>query len=68
MMLTAEEFRDAIKAKDEARFDEAFKKFTAECNSCHKAAGLEFINIRVPATSPIITSPLSNEIFEPTLR
>ena len=62
---SAEEFRDAIRAKDGGKFDAAFQKFTAECNNCHKAAGLEFIKIRVPATSPIMTSPLSNESFAP---
>ena len=61
----AEEFRDAIRAKDGVKFDAAFQKFTAECNNCHKGAGLEFIKIRVPVTSPIMTSPLSNESFVP---
>jgi hypothetical protein len=42
---SAEEFRDAIRAKDGAKFDAAFEKFTAECNNCHKGAGLEFICI-----------------------
>src|SRR5262249_6115874 len=62
---SAEEFLDAIRTKDGLKFDAAFKKFTAECNNCHKGAGLEFIKIRVPVTSPIMTSPLSNESFVP---
>jgi hypothetical protein len=62
---SAEEFHAAIKNKDGVQFDAAFEKFTAECNNCHKGAGLEFIKIRVPATSPIMTSPLSNESFSP---
>jgi hypothetical protein len=62
---SADEFRDAIRTKDGVKFDAAFEKFTAECNNCHKGAGLEFIKIRVPATSPIMTSPLSNELFAP---
>jgi hypothetical protein len=62
---SADEFRDAIRNKDGTQFDAAFEKFTAECNNCHKGAGLEFIKIRVPATSPIMTSPLSNESFAP---
>ena len=62
---SAEEFRDAIRTKDGVKFDAAFQKFTAECNNCHKGAGLEFIKIRVPVTSPIMTSPLSNESFVP---
>ena len=65
MSRSADEFRDAIRTKDGLKFDAAFEKFTAECNNCHKGAGLEFIKIRVPATSPIMTSPLSNESFAP---
>jgi hypothetical protein len=65
ILRSAEEFRDAIRTKDGDKFDAAFEKFTAECNNCHKRAGLEFIKIRVPATSPIMTSPLSNETFGP---
>jgi hypothetical protein len=65
MSQSAEEFSDAIRTKDGGKFDAAFERFTAECNSCHKGAGLEFIKIRVPATSPIMTSPLSNESFAP---
>src|SRR5246127_2969606 len=62
---SAEDFRDAIRTKDGVKFDAAFQKFTAECNNCHKGAGLEFIKIRVPVRSPIMTSPLSNESFGP---
>ena len=63
--MSAEELRDTIRIKDGAKFDTAFKNFTSECNSCHERVGLRFIKIRVPATSPIMTSPLSNESFEP---
>ena len=65
MSQSAEEFRDAIKSKDGAKFDGAFKKFTSECNSCHEGVGLKFIKIRVPVTSPMMTSPLSNQLFAP---
>jgi len=65
ILRSADAFREAIKNKDGTQFDVAFEKFTAECNNCHKGAGLEFIKIRVPATSPIMTSPLSNESFSP---
>ena len=65
MSQSAEEFRDAIRTKDGGKFDAAFEKFTAECNNCHNGAGVGFIKIRVPATSPIMTSPLSNELFTP---
>jgi len=62
---SADEFRDAIRTKDGAKFDAAFKRFTSECNSCHEAVGLDFIKIKIPATSPIMTSPLSNQSFGP---
>ena len=65
MSQSAEEFRDAIRTRDGAKFDGAFKKFTSECNSCHEGVGLGFIKIKVPATSPIMTSPLSNQLFAP---
>jgi hypothetical protein len=63
--MSAEELRDAISTKDGAKFDAAFEKFTSGCNDCHEAVGLRFIKIRVPVTSPIMTSPLSNESFLP---
>jgi hypothetical protein len=65
MSQSADDFRDAIRAKDGDKFDAAFERFTEECNSCHKRAGLEFIKIKVPSTSPIMTSPLSDELFTP---
>src|ERR1700757_3723688 len=63
--MSADGLRGAIRTKGGGKFDAAFKKFTSECNSCHERVGLRFIKIRVPATSPIMTSPLSNESFEP---
>jgi hypothetical protein len=65
ILQSAEEFRDALKSKDGTRFDRAFEKFTSECNSCHEAAGLGFIDIKVPLMSPIMTSPLSDQSFSP---
>ena len=62
---SADEFVAAIRAKDAAKFDAAFRKFTSECNSCHERRGLQFIRIKVPSTSPIMTSPLSNQLFGP---
>jgi hypothetical protein len=50
----------AIKAKDSARFSQAFAKLTAACNSCHGAADVAFITIQVPTASPF-----SNQSFEP---
>jgi hypothetical protein len=34
---------EALKAKNEAKFDRAFSLLTAECNACHKAADRAFI-------------------------
>ena len=57
------EVDSAIKAKDSAKFFSAFGKLTAECNSCHEAAGFGYIKIREPKLSPIETSPFSDEEF-----
>jgi hypothetical protein len=65
MSQSADEFVGAIRAKNDAKFDAAFKKFTSECNSCHEQRGLLFIKIKIPSTSPIMTSPLSNQSFGP---
>ena len=62
---SADEFVEAIRAKEAAKFAAAFQSFTAECNSCHERRGLKFIKIKVPSTSPIMTSPLSNQLFGP---
>ena len=62
---SAEQFLNAIKSNDGAKFDAAFRKFTSECNSCHEGVGLGFIKIRTPVTSPMMTSPLSNQSFAP---
>ncbi len=65
ILQSAEEFRDAIETKDGKKFDSAFRKFTSACNSCHEAVGLKFIKIRVPVRSPMMTSTLSGQSFEP---
>ncbi len=57
------EVEGAIKAKDSANFSKAFGKLTAECNSCHQAAGFGFIKMREPKLSPLQTSPFSDEDF-----
>ena len=54
---------DAIKAKDSAKFANAYTKLTAACNSCHEAAGFGFIKIREPRLSPLETSPFTDESF-----
>jgi mono/diheme cytochrome c family protein len=42
----------AIKAKDGAAFDAAYKEVTASCNNCHGALDHGFVVIREPAVSP----------------
>ena len=42
----------AIKAKDGAAFDGAYKEVTASCNNCHGALDHAFVVIREPAVSP----------------
>src|ERR1700758_1770097 len=37
---SADEFVEAIRAKDAAKFAAAFQRFTAECNGCHEQRGL----------------------------
>lgn len=54
------EIGKAIAAKNSAAFSKAFKDLTAACNSCHRAAKVGFIVIRVPTTSPF-----SNQTFAP---
>jgi hypothetical protein len=39
---------EAIKAKDDVKFDKAFGQMTTACNSCHEAADRAFILIRAP--------------------
>jgi len=65
MTQPAEEIHSAIVAKDRGKFENAFEKMTSACNSCHQAVGLGFVEIRVPLTSPIMTSPFSNQSFSP---
>ncbi len=40
---------EAIKAKNEAKFDQAFDEMSAGCNRCHGAADRAFIVIRRPS-------------------
>ena len=61
----ADEVRSAIEAKDSAKFAKAIDKLTLACNSCHQAAGVGFIAIREPRTSPMLTSPFSDQAFRP---
>ena len=49
----------AIKAKDGAGFDAAYKEVTASCNNCHGALEHGFVVIREPASSPYINQTLT---------
>ena len=49
----------AIKAKDGAAFDAAYKDVTASCNNCHGALDHGFVVIREPLTSPYADQTLT---------
>jgi hypothetical protein len=55
------ELQAAAKAKDGAKLERSFGDLTAACNSCHKAAQIEFITIQTPTSSPF-----SDQKFTPT--
>ena len=57
---TLKEIDEAIIAKDSAAFSKSFEKLTQACNSCHQAAHVGFIVMRVPTASPF-----SNQSFAP---
>jgi hypothetical protein len=54
------DLRKAIDAKNGNDFGRAFGKLTDACNRCHRAAGVGFVVIRVPTSSPF-----SNQLFPP---
>ena len=58
-----QEIGEAIEAKSRTKFVKAFEKVTSACNSCHTSANVGFIVIRVPRTSPMMTSPFSDQSF-----
>jgi hypothetical protein len=64
-MTLAEEVRsslnEAIKAKNERKFDQAFDEMNAGCNRCHGAADRAFIVIRRPS----YPSAFSNQQYSP---
>jgi len=49
----------AIKAKDGAAFDSAYKEVTASCNNCHMGLDHAFVVIREPASSPYADQTLT---------
>lgn len=53
--------KDAITAKDGAKFAAAFDQLTAGCNSCHQAVGRGFIVMQIPASQPF-----GNQSFAPS--
>jgi hypothetical protein len=52
---------EAIKAKNEAKFDQAFDEMNAGCNRCHGAGDRAFIVIRRPS----YPSAFSNQHYSP---
>jgi hypothetical protein len=64
-MTLAEQIRsslsEAIKTKNEAKFDQAFDEMNAGCNRCHGAADRAFIVIRRPS----YPSAFSNQQYRP---
>ena len=55
------DLRKSIDAKNLDDFAGAFGRLTDACNRCHRAAGVGFIVIRIPTSSPF-----SNQLFPPT--
>ena len=49
----------AIKAKNGAAFDGAYKEVTASCNNCHGALDHAFVVIREPTVSPYADQTLA---------
>jgi hypothetical protein len=54
------DLRRAISEKNNSLFEGAFKRVTESCNRCHEAAGVGFIVVRVPTSSPF-----SNQRLDP---
>lgn len=58
-----EAVEQAIKAKDAAKFDAAYRQLTDACNACHLSVERGFIVIQAPETSPF-----PNQEFRPPAR
>ncbi len=54
------DLQDAQTLRDPAKAQARFADLTAACNACHQAAGVGFIAIKTPASSPF-----SNQNFTP---
>jgi hypothetical protein len=50
----------AIRDRSNSRFEAAFIQITHACNECHQAAGVDFIVVQTPSSSPF-----SNQDFFP---
>jgi len=53
--------KDAVQARDGARFDVAYNQLTDACNACHVGTDHPMIVIRFPAS----TSPFADQNFSP---
>ena len=53
--------RRAISEENNSLFESAYMRITQSCNRCHEAAGMGFIVVRVPTSSPF-----SNQQLYPT--
>jgi hypothetical protein len=52
--------KDAAKAGEATKMEAIFTNLTAACNACHQAAGVGFVRIETPGSSPF-----SNQNFAP---
>jgi len=57
-----EALEQAAKARDAARFDEAYGRLTGACNACHRSANVGFIVIQAPRSSSF-----ANQDFRPVV-
>ncbi|MEO5909128.1 MAG: hypothetical protein ABIR50_03820, partial [Ginsengibacter sp.] len=51
---------NAIKEKNESKFDSSYTVLTATCNDCHKATNHGFNLIKIPDVVPV-----PNQVFKP---
>jgi len=56
----------AIKARDGAAFDAAYREVTASCNACHKGLDHAFVVIREPGASPYADQNLTGRPDRPS--
>jgi len=53
------DLKAAADASDLDKFNRSYANLTTSCNACHQAAGVDFIHIQTPTSSPF-----SDQIFE----